>query len=302
MSWSPELCDLYSAIEESARVLDVPFSEDKVRSILTTYADAVPNAAIAFRMGTGQHYSHDVDWRFSVPVGDADPYSVALAQGLIESTDHPVSGLLAEITERCEVRSYGVDFGAAGGLKKMYVVFPPDALERPSRLGRLASMPPSVAHNQGFFTRHGLDGDQIPTFAIDYRHRTVNLYLNTLRNDPDSIRSIFRDMELPEPDDQLLRLTEQAFAAYATLSWDSPRIERIAFTIVAKDPSDLPVPMDRKIENFLAGIRHQAADDKFLYYLAMSSTGEEIYKIQSYYQFRPWLNPLLSESDENQDG
>ncbi|MFF2188854.1 aromatic prenyltransferase [Streptomyces sp. NPDC058155] len=304
MSEATELADLYSAIEESARLLDVPYAQDKVRSVLTAYEEVLANTPIAFRMGTGQRYSNDVDWRFPVPTDGVDPYTTALAHGLLESTDHPIASLFLEVAERCETTFYGVDFGAATGLKKLYLAFPADDMEPLSTLLDLPSMPRSVAENYDFFVRHGMDGKQMPMFSMDYRHRTVNLYFNALSPEtlaPQSVRSIFRDLELPEPSEQLLKLSGRAFGFYATLGWDSPKIERSAFSILVKDPADLPVPMEPEIEKFLAGIRRQAADDKFLYYVAMSSTGEEIYKFQSYYQFQPWLNPMLqSDSDEGQ--
>jgi hypothetical protein len=40
-------------------------------------------------------------------------------------------------------------------------------------------------------------------------------------------------------------------------------------------------------------MRRQSDDDTFLYYVALSATGEEIYKFQSYYRFNLWLNPVL---------
>lgn len=305
MSEITELADLYSAIEESARVLEVPYSQDKVRAVVTAYEDAIPNAPIAFKIGTGQRFSGEVDWRFSVPLGDVDPYTVALAHGLLESTDHPIASLLLEAVEQCNVSSYGIDFGAASGIKKMYVVFPPDDMEHLSTLRDLPSIPAAVAENYDIFIRHGMDGKLVPTFAIDYRHRTVNLYWNFMGPHavtlaPDDVRSVLRDMELPEPSAELLKLSEQAIGAYVTLSWDSSKVERFSFTILAKDPSDLPVPMEPEIEQFQAGFRHLADDDKFLYYVAVTSGGEEVYKYAQYYRSKPFVNQMLdSDSAAN---
>lgn len=304
MSETTDLADLYSTIEESARLLDVPYAQDKVRSVVTAYEEALATAPIAFRMGTGQRYSSDVDWRFPVPTNGVDPYTTALAHGLLESTDHPISSLFLEVAERCKTTFYGVDFGAASGLKKLYLAFPADDMEPLSTILDLPSMPRSVKDNYDFFVRHGMDGSQMPMFSLDYRHHTVNLYFTALRPETletESVRSIFRDLGLPEPSGRLLKLSRQAFGFYATLGWDSPRIERSAFSILIKDPAELPVPMEPEIERFLASMRRRANDEKFLYYVAMSSTGEEIYKFQSYYQFQPWLNPMLqSDSGEGQ--
>lgn len=303
MSETTELADLYAAIEESARLLKVPYSHEKVRSILAPYQEVLPDTSIAFRMGTSQRYSGDVDWRFSVPADGVDPYTTAVADGLIEHTDHPISSLFGEVAQRCTASFYGVDFGAAGELKKLYVAFPPDDMEPLSTLLDLPSMPRSVADNYEFFARHGMDGKQMPMFGIDYRDRTVNLYFSGLSAGtlaPHSTRSIFRDLELPEPSEQLLKLAAKAFGFYATVGWDSPKVERSAFSLVATDPADLPVPMAPEIADFLAGVRRQAAEDTFLYYVAMSATGEEIYKFQAYYRFKPWLNPMLRSGSAEQ--
>lgn len=64
MSETAELADLYSAIEGSARLLEVPCSRDKVWPVLAAYEDALPHAVIAFRVGTGERYTGDVDLAF----------------------------------------------------------------------------------------------------------------------------------------------------------------------------------------------------------------------------------------------
>jgi len=302
MSEAMELADLYSAIEKSARVLGVPYAHDKVRAVLTAYEDAVPHSPIGFRMGTGQRYSKDVDWRFSVPAGGPSPYATAVEKGLIEETDHPISRLFSEVAERCRIAFFGVDFGAATGLKKLYLTFPPEDMEPLSALLDLPSIPTSVAENHGLFARHGMGGRQMPMFSIDYRHRTVNLYFTQLSPEtraPENIRSIHAAMGHPEPSERLLALAEDAFSFYATLSWDSPRVERTAFSVMAKEPADLPVPMEPGIATFLADMRSKSADDRFLYYVAQSAGGDEVYKVQSYYRFEPWLSPVLQVDGED---
>ncbi|MFI5687576.1 aromatic prenyltransferase [Streptomyces sp. NPDC051636] len=305
MPETSELADLYSAIEKSAGLHGVPYSHDKVRSVLTAYKDAVtaPHTMIAFRMGTGRRYESDVDWRFSVPQ-ETDPYAVALANGLTESTDHPLHSLFAEVVERTDAVGHGIDFGASHGFKKIYVLYSPNDMEPLSTLADLPSMPKSLAGNYDFFARHGMGGKQLMMFALDYQHRTVNVYINGLSAESlteQNLRSVFRDLELPEPSERLLKLGERAAGVYATLSWDSPKVERFCFTNVAKDPGDLPVPMEPKIKKFLASIPRRTPDDTFLYYVAMSSTGEELYKFQWYYRFPTWLNPMLqSDTAENQ--
>ncbi|MEU1751907.1 aromatic prenyltransferase [Micromonospora matsumotoense] len=294
-----ESADLYSAIEESARLLEVPCAREQVRPILNAYEDSLPNAVIAFRVATGARYRGDLDWRFTVGK-DIDPYAVALSNGLTEKTDHPVSTLLGDIRQACPIASYGIDFGVVGGFKKIYVFFPPDGMQSLSTLAALPSMPRSLADNVEFFARRGLD-DRVNTFGIDYRHRTVNVYFGGLPAEclaPEGILSMTRELGLPDPGEQMLRLGRQAFGIYASLGWESSRIERFCFAVMASDSASLPVRLEPKIEQFLRGLPNNAADSRFVYYAGVSSTGEENYKVQSYYHWQPRMldQMLLSDS------
>lgn len=300
MSGTAAAADLYSAIEESARLLGVTCSRDRVWPILAAYEDVLPNAVIAFRMGTGERYTGDLDWRFTVP-RDIDPYAVALANGLTAETDHPVGALLAEIARRCPIGSFGVDFGVVGGFKKIYAFFPPDDMQRLSTLVDLPSMPRGLAEHAALFARHGLDGDKVNVFGIDYRHRTVNVYFGALPDEclrPDVVRAVVREIGLPEPSEQMLRLGQQAFGIYMTLGWDSPQIERFCFAVMAPDPEALPVRMDPRIERFLRDVSHGGDDGRFIYYAAVSSSDREHYKLQSYFKWNARMldQMLLSES------
>jgi hypothetical protein len=70
------------------------------------------------------------------------------------------------------------------------------------------------------------------------------------------------------------------------LSWDSPKIERISFGAKAQDPMALPVRLGSKIEHFVKNVPY-GLDDPKLIYAAMTSTGEEYYKLQTYYRWQP---------------
>lgn len=243
-------------------------------------------------------------WRFTVP-NDVDPYAIALANGLTAETDHPVGTLLSDVQGRCPVDSYGIDFGVVGGFKKIYAFFSPDDMQRLSTLVDIPGMPRSLAENYSFFARHGLDGSKVNVFGIDYRHRTVNLYFGGLPAEclePKTIRSMLREIGLPDPGEQMLKLGQQAFGIYVTLSWDSSKIERFCFSVMTSDSMALPVRIEPKIEKFLGSIPRDAADGRFIYYAGMSSTGEENFKLQSYYKWQSRMQDqmLLSDSADNQ--
>jgi hypothetical protein len=301
MSETAELAGLYSTIEESARLLDVACSRDKVWPILTAYGDALAQAVIAFRVATGARHAGELDCRFTIPK-DVDPYAVALSNGLTTETGHPVGALLSDIQGRCPIDSYGIDFGVVGGFKKIWSFFPADDLQGLSRLTDIPSMPCSLAENVSFFARHGLD-DKASLIGIDYQHRTVNVYFGELPAEclePKTILSMHREIELPDPSEQMIKLGQQAFGIYVTLSWDSSKIERICFAVMTPDPMALPVRLEPKIEQFVRSVPYGAADRKFVY-AATSSTGGEYYKLQSYYQWRPRILNLMQLSDSIED-
>src|ERR1700736_1681853 len=159
MSGTAEVTELYSAIEESAQLLEIPCSRDIVWPVLSAYGETLPQAVIAFRVGTGERYTGDLDWRFTVPTS-VDPYAVALSNGLTAQTDHPIAALVTDLQQRCPIGSFGVDFGVVGGFKKIYAFFPPQDMQRLSTLIDVPSMPSGLAEQLGYFARYGLDGDK----------------------------------------------------------------------------------------------------------------------------------------------
>lgn len=66
MSGIAQLEDLYSGVEESAGLLGVAASRDKIWPILTAYEDAIPQALIAFRVVTHARHEGEFDFFFSL--------------------------------------------------------------------------------------------------------------------------------------------------------------------------------------------------------------------------------------------
>src|SRR5262249_16872735 len=170
MPGAAEVEDIYSAIEESARLLNVPCSRDKAWPILTAYGHALTEVAIIFSVSTG---SQEFDYTIQVPPGIDDPYAHALSNGFGAETDHPVGALFPDIQARISVDEYFFDCGVVGGFQKLYASFPHD-LQRVSNLADIPSMPRAVAENASFFSHHGL-GD-VTLIGIDYKRKTMNLY------------------------------------------------------------------------------------------------------------------------------
>lgn len=85
MFGTTEPAGLYSVTEESARLLDVACSRDKVWPVLTAYEDVIPQSAIAFRAEASTRRAGDFSCRFTMIPQDVDPYALALANGFAKS-------------------------------------------------------------------------------------------------------------------------------------------------------------------------------------------------------------------------
>jgi hypothetical protein len=291
--------DLYSVIEECSRLVDVSCSRDKVWPILTAYRDTLAQAVIAFRVATGETNAGDFDCRFTMLPKDLDPYAVALVNGLTVPTDHPVANLLWELQEDFPIESSGIDFGVVGGFKKTWSFFPIDNLQSVFDLVKLPSLPRSVAENLDFFVRYGL-ADRVSLVGIDYSHRSLNLYFGSAPAEvfqAEGIRSILQEVELAEPSERLLRLGAQAFGIYATMSWESPKVERITIAAMTSDPSTLPVRIEPKIEHFVRNSPYSTDDRQFVYAITSTPTGE-YHKLQSYYKWQSRVKNILLVSED----
>jgi hypothetical protein len=286
--------NLYSVIEESARLLEIPCSRDKVMPILSAYGGDLAEGIIAFRVATSARQAGELDCRFTIPKG-VDPYELAVSNGFTSRTDHPVADLLSDIGGCCPVDSYGIDFGIVGGFKKIWLVLPRDDLQALSKLADIPSMPRCLGESADFFDRHRL-GNTTGLIGIDYRYRTVNIYLPPNQAfEPETIRSMIREVDQADPSEKMLKIGQLAFGVYVTLNWDSPKLERICFAVGTSDPTALPVPLDPVIERYVRHIQSSNADHRFVYAVASSPDGE-YYKLQFYHQWRPEVLDIMQLS------
>jgi hypothetical protein len=292
---------VYSAIDESARLLGISYSTDKVRSVVNAYQDVLADSMIVFSMAGGQR-SGELDFSFSVPAGHGDPYAIALSNGLTEKSEHPVGSLQSEIQEWCPIGMYGIDGEVSGGFKKIYTFFPKEELQGVSRLANIPSMPESVAENAGLFARYGMDKVQMA--SIDYHRKTVNLYFGDLPAEclePDSVRSMLREMGLPEPSEQGLDFARRSFSIYPTLNWNSGKIERICLAVITTDPLAPPALAEPRIAHFAKHAPYAYADAHTYVYGFTIVPGGEYYKLGAYYQISDQQRKLLKTFDALND-
>ncbi|MFF4276043.1 aromatic prenyltransferase [Streptomyces sp. NPDC001536] len=275
---------VYSAVEEMARILDVPCSPDQVAPAMKAFGDELPTAHIVFSMAAGDRHRGELDFDFSVSPKGADPYTTALAHGLIEETDHPVGSLLTEIQARWDIASHGVEYGIIGGFKKSYAFFPLDDFPPLDKFARIPSMPPCLAEHESTLTGLGLD-DKVSAIGVNYPKRTLNVYFAVQSVATETKLALLRAFGFPEPDARVAEFVARSFSVYPTFNWDSSTVERICFSVKTQNPGELPAPFDPDIDNFAREVPHvYAGGREFVSAVALTSSGEAYYKLAAYYQ------------------
>jgi Aromatic prenyltransferase Orf2 len=288
MSGGTQPEELYSAIEESARLAGAAFSGDKIRRVLIAYGDLLADGNIVFSAQTGERQAGELEYTMQVSPDGDDPYVRALSNGLAVATAHPVGALLSDFQARVSVYNYGIDFGVVGGFKKIYALS--RDLHGVSTLAGIPSMPYALAENAGFFARYGLDDTAV--IAMDYQHNTMNVYFQLPEDragslEPETIRSMLRETGLLEPDERMLEYACNSYRIYATLSWDSPRIQRLSFAPLPRrglDLSALPARLEPGIEQFMEGAPQTYAGERIGVAAVKWSAEEECLDLGAYYQ------------------
>lgn len=303
MSGGFEAEELYSALEESARMTGAPFSREKVWPILSAYRDGFGTGGAIFSLQAGESVE-ELEYSVQVSPGINDPYACALRNGFVTETDHPVATILSDIQTQVPSTEYYIDCGIVGGFKKIYANFPHDPQEV-SKLSSIFSMPPAVAGNADFFARYGLE--DVVLIGVDYRRRTINLYFQLPVGiagnlDPKTVLSMLRETGMSEPDEQLLAYAGNAYRVYTTLSWDSSEIHRISFAPQPRhdlDLSALPVRLEPKLEQFMKTAPHTYAGDLVNASASKWSPESGFLDLAAYYQVSPpHLKALMAAREE----
>jgi Aromatic prenyltransferase Orf2 len=298
MSHATSAEDMYSAIKESARLVGVPCSRDKIWPILTAYEGAFPEAGMVFSVSTGERPPEELDYTITVPITFGDPYVTARSNRLVAETDHPVATLLSDIQARVPVAEYLIDAGVVGGFNKIYANFPFN-LQQVSKLAEIPSMPATLAQSASLFERHHLN--EVAMIGIDYSRKMFNLYFAGLTDEyreARNILSLHREIGLPEPDERWLEFAKKSFRFYATLSWDSPKVKRICFAHAPTrdwDSSVLPVRIEPEIEKFLKGSPHAYGGQPVVIAAAKWALGGGYLNLGPYCQLSPLMRNVLEK-------
>ncbi|WP_246150103.1 aromatic prenyltransferase [Streptomyces qinzhouensis] len=276
---------LYAAVREAAGLLGVACSRDMMRPVLTAFRDVIASTVVLNAVTSGGRVD-DVSFDFTMPPGAGDPYEIALARGLTGETSHPIRALFSDLRKRFPVSAYGVDYGINRGFNKAYLVFPLGGFQELAGLVDVPSMPVGLSAHADAFAEYGLDG-KVSAIAIDYAHRTWNVYFNGLgagQVERGAVLSMVREFGLPEPSGQLLDFIGTSSAVYPTFGWDSPEIERISFSVRTTDPAAVLTHADPVLENFAGKVPYAYGGDRVLVCAGALSADEEYYKLAAYYR------------------
>jgi hypothetical protein len=293
--------ELYSAIEESARLVGGTCSREMIWPTLTAYGDALDESGIVLSVQTGGHHAFELEYTMQVPAWIDDPYAHVLSNGFVARTDHPVGSLLSELRDRVLIDTYGVDYGIATGFKKVYALFARNPLGVATLAG-IPAMPRALADSTGFLAAHGLDTATV--IGIDYQRRTMNIYFQLSGAgslEPAAVRSMLRGIGLAESDEQMLTFACNAYRIYTTLDWDSPTIQRISFAPPPRrglDLSTLPRRLEPEIEQFMKGAPYTYDGERVCASVVKWSSDGAFLDLGSYYRISPMQLKALMAADK----
>ena len=203
MSRETEEEKFYNAVEETSRMMGVPFDRDKVRPLLTGYRGAFAEGnGIVFSVHADERHAGELNYAITVPPEIEDPYAHAVSHGFVVETGHPTATLLSDVRAQASVAEHFCDCGVVGGFRKLYAHFPHD-LQEVAKLAEIPSMPRSLADNVGLFTRYGME--KVAMIGVNYRQRHVSVYFQftpDTRPEPDAVRAMLREVGLPDPDEK----------------------------------------------------------------------------------------------------
>lgn len=179
MTHSAYLETMKKDILATAERLGVPAKPESIDALLRAYPDGFEETATEYRSANKPLERRGLSYRFVDQVNiDRDPYGVAVREGLLTPTDHPVYGLVNQVSAKCELDGWGVDAEVNYGLEKIWVFlkhgYPVEMLEE------LDTFPDSARKLIPVMKEHGLGHFSI--VGADYHHESCNVYF--LIHDP----------------------------------------------------------------------------------------------------------------------
>lgn len=272
---------LCADVEAAAALAGASFSREVTHNVLKAYQRFFTRSAVSFRTSTRRPEKRELNVRFVELETPEDPHAVALSEGLLHRSGHPIDDLIEQVQRNVPILGYGMDFGVAYGVEKIWPFFPhrPQPLEV---LRSLPSLPQSVQAHTGFLVEHDLT--DVSLFALDYRSRSVNLYFMCRPGhfSTAQLAELIGALGFEHPGEELLEHCTRAVPIYFTFRWDRPRVERVCFGIIAPEPALPPTHLHPVIDRFVSGVPFATERRNFIYSVTLSRE-ETFIKVENDY-------------------
>ncbi len=276
-----DLATTLADIERAAAVAETPVDLNLSRAVLQAYWESFSQRAVSFRTSTKPREKRTLNVRYVDLEQLTDPWPVALEAGLLKPAGHAIESLYAEVAAQYPVVGYGVDFGVAHGIEKIWQFFSIDP-QPIDRIAGLSSFPPAARTSFPLFRRYGLEACSL--FGFDFRNRSINVYFMRPPGffSPEQLAGMIADAGFAVPSPEMLQYSSMAVPIYFTFTWDSPQVERLCFGVAAFDDAQVPRHLDPLIERYVAGAPFVTPARTFIFNVTLARSGDFI-KIENDY-------------------
>ncbi len=214
----------------TAKKIDAPYNSQKIKKVLNSYDflfNDAENSALALRTTTKEKAS--LSYRYVNIAAPHDPYKIALENGLLTKEQHPIYEVVPELQASGYQLGYGIDAEVNNGIEKVWVFFTEQAMPL-NDVFALSSLPTSIQRYAEHFQKYHLD--KVGLFAIDYQHKTINLYFMQAQPGqypPEVVANMVSDLDFPGASSEILEFCSQTGCINYTFSWDSDKAERLCY-------------------------------------------------------------------------
>jgi hypothetical protein len=210
--------------KKAAEIINIPCNEEIIWKLLNAYETGFTEDAVSFRITTKD--AQELNLRYQT-LRPNDPYKVAVENGFLTPTRHPVHEVMPELQKKRPEAGYFVDLGVTHGLEKIWGYFVhPFTMDE---LCELESMPRSLKNRCEQFKMLGLNC--ISAIGVDYIGHSLNIYFlkGLFPNSPEISAQTIREFNFDVPSQDELEFNGDAFVIYPTFTWESDNVERLSY-------------------------------------------------------------------------
>jgi hypothetical protein len=240
---------MYQDIVTTARLVEVPYSEEVIKRTLNTFG-GFSRSAVQFRTTTKPMSHRRLDVRYEEIGSPEMPLEVARKAGYFRDEGRDIDKLLPQLYEHFPYLGDGMDFDVLDGITKFW--FFPKGPFPVEKAFELSAMPRSVAEHAWYYEKYNLSAVYI--IAVDFFSRTMNLYfpfMHPSHHTQEALRGMVEDLGFEAPPEEAITYSLPGISAALTYSWDSPRLNRICFYVGFPNRATTPKGMHPVIDRFI---------------------------------------------------